>query len=145
MDISNTKRTSKNTEGCEVTFTCDGCYIVPQFTRDELEGLFENVDKNAKAVIIFTEVVHDKGVHYPEELYYGVPFDNGLVGYQSRDYFDNLEKAKTAFELKLKTTSHKKKICDVFLIVKQDWSDLENNTSKKVKLPLVSNLGIINK
>ena len=144
MNISNTKRTSKSTEGKNVTFTCDGYYLVPPFTKDELECLFENVHNDAKAVIIFTDVVHDKGVHYPEESFYGVPFDNGLVGYQQRDYFNNLEEAKTAFELRLKTTSYKKQFCDMFLIVKQDWSDLENNTSKKMKLPLVSNLGIIN-
>ena len=56
MNISNTKRTAKNTEGKNVTFTCDGCYIVPPFTKDELEGLFENVHDNAKAVIIFTVI-----------------------------------------------------------------------------------------
>ncbi len=138
MDISNTKRVEKTTDKKQVEFLCDGRYFVFPFTAEELGEIFEGFPDSPYCVL-YTEIKADKGVSYPEESFYGVPFDNGNIGYQGCNFYSSYEDAKQAFYNICNYTPMVGVIgyCDVYLIKRAD--DVE----KEISAPSKRNFGHI--
>ena len=119
MDISYTKRKVKTTDGKQVEFTCSSNYLVPPFSQAEIDEIFSNFPET-NFCVLYTTISRDKGVHYPEDSLYGVPYDNGNIGYQNGQFFTDVEEAKKSFKLSSLLTPKVGTIgyCDVYLIKK---------------------------
>ena len=120
MNIANQKRTTKSNEGKNITFTCSsGRYLVPPFTKEEKEELFEGFE-HCSFVVLYTYIHHDKGWTCNDNDLYIQHYDNGLVGYQGGNFYKTEKEAKASYEICKKYTPKVGTIayCDVFLVNK---------------------------
>ena len=98
------KRQTTTTEGKLISFTiADNEYYIPG--RDK-SIVFNGQFKGHKFCVAYTKIVSDSG--YRDEMRYGVPalvrYNNGNVGYQCFNYFNNRNEAIEDFKGRQKLT-----------------------------------------
>ena len=97
-------RQTITTEGKRISFNCadNQYYVVGCDKSIVFDGLF----KNHKFCVCYTKIVSDSG--YRDEMRYGVPtlvhYDNGNVGYQCFNYFNDRNEAIEDFKSRQKLT-----------------------------------------
>ena len=97
-------RQTITTEGKRISFNCaDNQYYVAG--RDK-SIVFDGLFKNHRYCVCYTKIVNDNG--YREEMRWGVPtlvhYDNGNVGYQCFNYFNDRNEAIEDFNNRQKLT-----------------------------------------
>ena len=111
-------RVTKSTENKKIAFSYEGDYYFPG--TDKKEFFKNKFSKNSPYIVAYTTVITDCGTK--EETSFGIPclvkYDNGYIGCQSFQAFNNAEEARKDYELKKKLTAKPgiKAYCDVFLI-----------------------------
>lgn len=123
MNIQNEHRSTTSTEGKKIAFTCNkGVYFVPPFTDEDKDFILKAFDETHPFAIVYTQVIGDWGMTFPEHLWYSVPFDNGPVGWQNINLYDTEEEARKELVLIQKLTPKVGTIgyCDVFLVSKDN-------------------------
>lgn len=125
MNIQNQQRTTKGTEGKNITFTCNkGWYFIPPFTDEDKDFILKAFDKEHPFAIVYTEVMEDRG--FVETTSFGTPtierYNNGPVGWQNIRLYDTEEEARKelAFIQKLTPKVCTIGYCDVFLVSKDN-------------------------
>lgn len=96
-------RQTTTTEGRRISFDVDNNYYTPLCDKSLVfDGLF----KDYKFCVCYTKVCNDSG--YREETRFGIPqlvhYDNGLVGYQCFNYFNDRKEAENDFDGRKKLT-----------------------------------------
>ena len=110
-------RKTITTECKEIKFQYDGDYYVNGLDKSIA---FQGYYKDFKYCVCYTKIVHDKGLR--SGMSFGSPciehYDNGLVGYQNFNFFNDETDAKEDFKLRKKLTTKVGVIgyADVFLI-----------------------------
>lgn len=96
-------RQTISTEGRRITFKVDKNYYTPE--RDKAL-VFTGTFKNAKFCVCYTNVYRDRG--HRMENRWGTPawveYDNGVLGGQNCNYFDNRGEAMQDFKNRQKLT-----------------------------------------
>ena len=96
-------RQSFTTQGKRISFKVDNNYYV---IGDDKKKVFEGFFKNHKYAVAYTKVKTDYGTRY--ENRFGVPtsvrYNNGLVGYQCFNYFNDMAEAMRDFDDRKKLT-----------------------------------------
>ena len=113
-------RNSVSTQGKRVEFKVDEDYYTLENGDKSL--VFDGSFVKAKYCVAYTKVKRDCGTRI--ETWYGVPtwvpYDNGMIGYQCFNFFDNEEEARKDFEdrkkLTPKTFTNTFAYADVYLI-----------------------------
>lgn len=113
-------RNSVSTQGKRVKFKVDEDYYTPENGHKSL--VFGGLFAKLKYCVAYTKVKRDCGKRF--ETRYGVPawvdYDNGMIGYQCFNFFDNKEDARKDFEdrkkLTPKTFTNTFAYADVYLI-----------------------------
>ena len=113
-------RNSVSTQGKRVEFKVDEDYYTLENGDKSL--VFDGSFVKAKYCVAYTKVKRDCGTRL--ETWYGVPtwvpYDNGMIGYQCFNFFDNEEEARKDFEdrkkLTPKTFTNTFAYADVYLI-----------------------------
>jgi hypothetical protein len=113
-------RTTTTTKGRSITFNMgDKHYYTPGADKSIVfDGLF----KDHKFCVCYTKVCSDSG--YRTEMRWGSPelvhYDNGNIGYQCFNYFNDRKEAEDDFEGRKKLTpkdfTKTFAYCDVFLV-----------------------------
>lgn len=110
-------RHTTTTEGRHICFKVDNRYYTPTCSKSLV---FDGSFKGHKFCVCYTKVCNDSG--YREETYFGTPrlkhYDNGLVGYQNMNFFNDKKEAEEDFKARNKLTP-KLGVCayaDVFLV-----------------------------
>ena len=114
-------RSTITTQGKTVSFSVDLHYYLPLPNADK-STIFNGHFKDSKFCVAYTKVVHDCGYH--DVMRWGTPslehYDNGNVGYQCFNYFNNEDDALEDYNARKKLTrkDFTKTIAyaDVFLI-----------------------------
>lgn len=97
-------RLTTTTEGKRISFKIgDSNYYMPD---EDKSIVFNGLFKGHKFCVCYTKVVRDSG--YRDEMRYGVPafvrYNNGNVGYQCFNYFNNRNEAIEDFNGRQKLT-----------------------------------------
>ena len=97
-------RTTTTTEGKRISFMIgDNNYYMPD--RDK-SIVFDGLFKDHKFCVCYTKIVNDSG--WRDEMRWGVPtlvhYDNGNVGYQCFNYFNDRNEAIEDFNGRQKLT-----------------------------------------
>lgn len=111
------------TDGITRTFTYNGgTYYIPYgISNEDKKDLFKDFP-NAKACVLYTEIVVDRGSRV--ETHYGIPclieYNNGQVGYQNGQFFNDITEAKHDYNLRKRLSAKFGIIgyCDVQLVLK---------------------------
>jgi hypothetical protein len=108
------------TQGKKISFKVDGVYYT-KVNKDELFG--GEFNQGCKYCVAYTTIKHDEG--WRTENRFGAPsierYDNGIVGYQNFNFFEDKETAVTNYN-DLKKLSPKIGVigyADVFLFEKE--------------------------
>jgi hypothetical protein len=132
------ERTAISTQGKKVTFKVDGSYL----TKDD-GTVFEGFFSGHKYCVAYTTVKHDRGMK--ETHLWGSPtiehYDNGNVGYQNFNYFNDKEEAvrdyngRSVLSPKLGVVAY----ADVFLFenkhIMKAYTDIEQSKKLAEILP----------
>lgn len=116
-------RTTTATDGKKITFTYDGEYYNPYslFEKERDKNIIFGSHPSFKDMpycISYTKVVQDKGNKF--ENRFGVPttiyYDNGLVGYQCYEYFNDKREAFEQYRARKQCTKYDAQFCDIFFV-----------------------------
>lgn len=113
-------RNSVSTQGKKVVFKVDEDYYTPENGDKSL--VFNGLFAKSKYCVAYTKVKRDCGTRMG--TMYGspalIPYDNGTIGYQCFNFFDNEEDARKDFKdrkkLTPKTFTNTFAYADVYLI-----------------------------
>lgn len=112
-------RQTTTTEGKRISFQIDKDYYIPGRSKSLV---FNGGFKNTKYCVCYTCVYHDCGTR--SGMLWGspaeVPYDNGIIGGQNFNFFDNKNEAIEDYKARQKLTpkygSHKFAYADVFFV-----------------------------
>ncbi len=84
------------TQGKKISFKADGVY----YTKENKDELFDGeFNQGCKYCVAYTTIKHDKG--WRTENKFGTPsivnYDNGIVGYQNFNFFEDKEAAEALY------------------------------------------------
>ena len=108
------------TQGKKISFKVDGVY----YTKENKDELFDGeFNQGCNYCVAYTTIKHDRG--WKGVNIWGTPsivnYDNGIVGYQNFDFFEDKETAEDLYN-QCKKLSPKVGVigyADVFLFVKE--------------------------
>lgn len=111
-------RQTITTQGKHITFEVDNNYYV--IGNNDKSAVFNGGFKNSKFCVCYTKVCYDSG--FREETRWGSPtlvgYDNGNVGYQCMNFFNDKKEAIKDYNGRLKLSPKMGIVayCDVFLV-----------------------------